>query len=333
MKLLKALPIVGLTLMLSSVAQGAPVVIKFATIAPEGSAWMKILKSAATEIKTKTKDNVVFKLYPGGIAGDEPDVLRKMRVGQYHGGGFASKGLGEFVPEVRVMELPLFFHNLAEVDYVREKLTPELEAKFLAKQQVFLGWAEPGLVYVYAQKPIYGAADLKSIKMWAWEGDPLATAMLQAFKVTPVNIALPDVLMALQTGMITGIYGPPMAAMAFQWHTKVKSMMSDPLANSTGGVLVSKRLWDRISAADQSTVKTVITAALHKLNLTTRKQNDEAIAKFKQMGIKVETLSKKGREELAAAAAKIRPQLVGKLYSADFLKKVEGLIAEYRKKN
>ncbi len=327
---LRALAVLGLSL--SFGAQAAPVTIKFATVAPEGSSWMDVLKEAAATIKAKTSGNVEIKLYPGGIAGDEPDVLRKMRVGQYHAGGFTGVGLGEVLPDVRIMDLPLFYKDSAEVDLIKEKLTPEFEKKFEAKGQVFLGWAEPGMVYLFAQKPVNGAADMVGVKMWAWEGDPLAEAMLSAFKVAPVNVALPDVLMALQTGMINAIYAPPMPAMALQWHTKVKFMMNQPLTNSTGGVLVAKKQWDMVSSADQATVRAVFKESLAKLTLTTRRQNDEAIEKFKQMGIQVVPIQKSGRDELAAAAAKIRPQMVGKLYSAELLKKVEALLAEFRAK-
>jgi TRAP-type transport system periplasmic protein len=310
----------------------SPVMIKFATVAPEGSTWMEVLKGAAAEIKTKTKSNVEFKLYPGGIAGDEPDVLRKMRVGQYHAAGFTGVGLGEVLPEIRIVELPLFYRSVEEIDYIKSRLTHDFEEKFKAKGQIFLGWAEPGLVYILTQKPIQNADDMKGVKLWAWEGDPLAEAVIRAFKVAPVNIALPDVLMGLQTGMITAVYAPPMAAMALQWHTKVKYMVNEPLTNSTGGLLISKKIWDQISPADQVTVKSVIQTSLGKLNEITRRQNNEAIEKFKQLGIKVETINKAGHDEMVSAAAQIRPQLVGKLYSADLLKRVEGYVEEFRNK-
>ncbi|OFZ84294.1 MAG: hypothetical protein A3K03_02365 [Bdellovibrionales bacterium RIFOXYD1_FULL_44_7] len=309
----------------------ASTVIKFATVAPEGSSWMDVLKEAGNKIKDQTKGRVEFRYYPGGIAGDEPDVLRKMRAGQYHGAGFTGVGLGEILPELRIMELPFFFKNLAEIDYIKEKITPEFKNKFNGKGYVFLGWAEPGLVYLFAQKPIKSASDMTGVKLWAWEGDPLADAMIKAFKVTPVHISLPDVLMALQTGMLTAVYAPPMAAMALQWHTKVKYMMNEPLTNSTGGALVTKKQWDKISAEDQATVMSVFKSSLDELTIATRKQNVESIDKFKELGIKIDSLSKLGFQEMTAAAAEIRPQLVGKLYSADLLKRVESLLSDLRK--
>jgi TRAP-type transport system periplasmic protein len=318
---------------LSAASLAAPVVIKFTTLAPEGTTWMEVMKSAGAEVKAKTKGNVEFKYYAGGIAGDEPDVLRKMRAGQYHGGGFTGVGLGEILPEVRILELPLFYRSMEELDHVRDALTAEFDRHFKEKGQIFLGWAEPGLVYIFAQKPLTSVSDMGGVKLWAWEADPLAEAVIRTFKVTPVNIALPDVLMALQTGMLNAVYCPPLAAMALQWHTKVKFVMTEPLTNATGAALVSKKQWDLISPADQAIVKSVFGPALKRLTLTTRQQNVEALAKFKQLGISLVPATKQGLEELQAAASAIRPQLVGKLYSAELLKKVEGLIAEFRRKH
>lgn len=322
-----------IAMLVSLTANAAPVVIKFATLAPEGTTWMEIMKESAKDIASKSKGAVEFKFYPGGIAGDEPDVLRKMRAGQYHGAGFTGLALGELVPEIRVLELPFFYRNIQELDYVKEKLTSEFEKKLLEKGQVLIGWAEPGLVYVLSQKPVKSANDLRGMKMWAWEGDPLAAALIHSFNITPVNIALPDVLMALSTGMLNAVYAPPMASMALQWHTKVKYMLNEPLTNSTGAVIISKKQWDQISAADQAYIKKSLGGALVKLTAATRKQNDESIAKFKQMGLELVAPTAEGREEMIKAAAAIRPQLVGKLYSADFLKSVEKHIADFRQKS
>jgi TRAP-type C4-dicarboxylate transport system substrate-binding protein len=120
--------------------------------------------------------------------------------------------------------------------------------------------------------------------------------------------------------------------MSLQWHTKAKYMMSDALANSTGGVLITKKQWDQISPADQTIVRTVFSDNLKNLTDSTRKQNDEAITKFKQLGLKIQPMSQAGHEELVKVASQIRPQLVGKLYSADYLKKVEAMLEEFRSK-
>ena len=56
-------------------------VIKLATLAPEGSAWIEIFNDLNGELKEKTNNGVRLKIYPGGVLGDEKDMIRKMFVG------------------------------------------------------------------------------------------------------------------------------------------------------------------------------------------------------------------------------------------------------------
>ena len=65
-----------------SLAKSKPkTAIKFATLAPEGSTWMKLMRKFDKELRGRTENRVGFKFYPGGVQGDEMDVLRKIRNG------------------------------------------------------------------------------------------------------------------------------------------------------------------------------------------------------------------------------------------------------------
>ena len=316
--------------LIAGACYGGNVTIKLATVAPEGTSWMLALKEAVAEVKSKTAGRVNFRIYPGGIAGDEPDVIKKMRVGQYQGAVFTGVGMGEILPESRVVELPYLYRSVEEIDYLQGRFTPVIEQGFRARNFEFIAWMEPGLVYLMSQKPIRKPADLQGVRMWVWEGDPLADAMIKAYRIAPVPIALPDVLMALQTGMINTVYAPPLAALALQWHTRVKYFLDEPLTNSTGAVLISRDAWAKITPADQSAVKETMRAHLARLARVTRRQNQESIEKFRRMGIKIERLDPASHQEMSSIAASMRPKLVGKMYSAEQLRQVEGYLAEFR---
>ncbi len=128
--------------------------IKFATVATEGSTWMKVMHELAKAVEDSTNGEVKFKIYPGAVQGDEKDVLRKMRIGQVHSAGFTGVGLGEILPEIRIMDVPFLFNNYEEVDYVSEKLSDHFAQKFEEKGYILLGWAEVGFVYVFTNTPV-----------------------------------------------------------------------------------------------------------------------------------------------------------------------------------
>ncbi len=294
--------------------------IKIATLAPEGTSWMKVMNALAAEVKEKTGGEVQLKFYAGGVMGDEGDVIRKMKFGQIQGGGFTGRGLGEINPEERVLELPMLFNNDEEVDCVLKKVTPRLRKGFLKKGFVFLGWAEVGHIYIFANKPVTDKKDMQGLKMWMWEGDPLAKAMFEVHDLVPVPLDLPNVLTSMQTGLIDGVYNSPYATVALQWHTRVKYMADMKLTYGTGAVLITKKQFQKLTKKQQKILKDAAAKHLRNLTLITRKENKEAMAPIKKAGIKI--IKIKDVDKIEAVSREVYQSLAGKLYSSGFLKQV-----------
>jgi TRAP-type C4-dicarboxylate transport system substrate-binding protein len=300
----------------------ANVRLKIATIAPDGTTWMKVMNDMAKEIDKSTGGKAKLRFYPGGVMGDEGDVIRKMRFGQVHGAGFTGRGLGEINPEERILELPRLFDKSSEVDCVLGKVTDRLSKGFEDKDFVNLGWAEAGFVYVFSNKPIKTATDMKGVKMWMWEGDPLADALFKTNGIVPVPLDLPNVLTSMQTGLIDAVYSSPYAMVAMQWHTRVKYMTSMKLTWASGALLVSKKEFSKLSDQDQASVKEIAKRHLRRLTELTRKENDDAIAVLKKSGIQIVDMAPSEVTQFENMSKKVYDQLVGKLYSKDLLTEV-----------
>ena len=296
----------------------ASVRLKIATLAPDGTTWMNVMKELAKDVSSKTGGEVKLHFYSGGVMGDEGDVIRKMRFGQLHGGGFTGRGLGEIVPEERVIELPFLFANYNEVDCVQKKLHSRLSKAFEKKGFILLGWAETGFVYVFSNKPIRKSSDLKGIKMWMWEGDPLAKELFKANGIVPVPLDLPNVLTSMQTGLIDAVYSTPYAMVALQWHTRVKYMLKTKLTFASGAILISKKQYEKLSADDQKKLKTAAATYTKKLNRLTRKENDQAIGVLRKKGIQMIDLKQDGQTVERKSTA-IYEKLIGRLYSRETL--------------
>ncbi len=305
--------------------------IKIATLAPNGTAWMNVMNEMAEELKEKTNGEVKLKFYPGGVMGDEGDVIRKMRMGQVHGGGFTGRGLGEINPEERVIELPRLFDNYAEVDCVLGKLQSHLAAGFEKKGFVLLGWAEAGFVYVFTNKPVYKASDIKGVKMWMWEGDPLAKALLKANGIVPVPLDLPNVLTSMQTGLIDAVYSSPYAVVALQWHNRVKYMIKMKLTYASGALLITKKQFDKLEPNEQAILKEIVAKHSRRLTELTRKENDDAIGVLKKSGIKILDIGSEAAK-IEKASKAVYDALSGKLYSKELLNDTLRYRDECRKK-
>ncbi|MBN2715088.1 MAG: TRAP transporter substrate-binding protein DctP [Deltaproteobacteria bacterium] len=326
-----ALTLIGALCMLPSSLCEAGVRLKIATLAPDGTTWMNVMKELAKDVLGKTGGEVKLQFYSGGVMGDEGDVIRKMRFGQLHGGGFTGRGLGEVVPEERVIELPFLFSDYSEVDCVQNKLHDQLGKAFEKKGFVLLGWAEAGFVYVFSNRPIRSAADLKGVKMWMWEGDPLAKELFKANGIVPVPLDLPNVLTSMQTGLIDAVYSTPYAMVALQWHTRVKYMVNTKLTYASGAILISKKEYDKLSATAQQGLKASAATYTKKLNRLTRAENEQAISVLKKSGIQLIDL-KQDTEKIESRSTSIYEKLVGKLYSKELLNTVIGYRDGCRKK-
>jgi TRAP-type C4-dicarboxylate transport system substrate-binding protein len=313
-------------------AAAAPVTIKFATLAPEGSAWMKVMEKFAGEVREKTAGRVKFRMYPGGVQGDEKDVVRKIRIGQLHAGGFTGVGIGEIAPAVRVLDTPFLFKSVPEIDHVYGSLDADFRKMFEEAGYVLLGWAEVGDVIILSNSPVKKPADLKAVKMWIWEGDPIAEASFSALGIKPIPLSITDVMTSLQTGMIDGIYGSPLAVLAFQWHTRMKFALSLPLANASGAVVVSKKVFDSLTKEDQAVLLASGDRHFRELTRISRADNAQSVGLLKKAGISfTDPAGKAIVAEFESSGKSARESLAGRLYSGELLKRVEKALADFRK--
>ncbi len=305
--------------------------IKFATLAPEGSTWMNVMNEINEEVQEKTDGKVKFKIYAGGVVGEEKDVIRKIRSNQMHSAAFTGVGLGEIMPEVRVMELPFLFRNYEEIDYVNDKMFDHFSAQFEKKGYILLGWAEVGFVRFFSNTPISSVKDLKKTKMWAWEGDPLANATISGLGITPIQLNVSDILTSFQTNLIDAAYASPLGAIALQWHTKVNHVSDFVMADAIGAILVSKRQFRKISPENQKILLDVSKEKLGELVKLSREDNQKSLEAILKSGV---TLAPKPTSEatieLEKRGIEIRKELTGKLFSQEILDQVVNYLEDFR---
>ncbi|MCS7230439.1 MAG: TRAP transporter substrate-binding protein DctP [Candidatus Kryptonium sp.] len=323
-----------LFLLLLNFAIAQEYLIKVATIAPEGSTWINVLREYDAQIRKESNGRIGFKIYAGGVAGDEIDVLKKIRIGQYHAGGFTGVGIGQIAPNLRVLDSPFLFKTYDEVDYIYQKFNDEFEKEIEKGGFVLLGWAEVGFVYTFTKTPVYGIEDLKKLRMWAWQGDPIAEVAYKVIGITPVPLSVTEVLTSLQTGLIDGVYGSPLAVLATQWFTKVKYMHNVPLSDASGALLISKKYFDSLPKDLQDILIRNGKKYMRRLVELSRKDNEKAVETLKKNGIIITNPpSKKLLEEYDEIGRKARRMLVGKLFTEEWLNKIEKALEEYRKLN
>jgi TRAP-type C4-dicarboxylate transport system substrate-binding protein len=302
--------------------------LKIATVAPEGSTWMKVLRDIDAEVRQETGNAVGFKIYAGGVQGDEQVVLRKVRSGQLHGGAFTGAGLGLIASAERVLELPFLFHNYDEIDRVHAKVDPKLEAVLHDAGFTVLGWAEVGFVYLFSRQPLGTQAQLQSAKMWLWEGDPLAEAFFRSAGIVPVPLSITDVMTSLQTKLVDGVYASPLGCVALQWFTRVAYFTDFPVSFASSAIVVSNGAFDRVPAEQREKVRAICTKRFRELVLRTRKENEDALLEIEKSGVKRVKVEPAAASRFEEIGRKVWKEQVGKLYPPELLDLVLGTLGK-----
>jgi len=304
--------------------------LKIATLAPEGSMWMTLFHGWAKAMEDHSGGRLKVKFYAGGIAGDERDAVRKMRLGQINGAAVTAIGLGLIQSEVRVLELPMMVNNYDELDYIRTKLDGDFRKKFEEKGYVLLSWGDVGPVHIFSNSPIKSKADLAQTKLWAWVDDPIVRKLFEQLGANGVPLGVPDVLPSLQTGLINACYGSPLSVLALQWYTKVKYMTSMHITQAVGATVMVKKEFDKLSPDLQKIVLADSKDLQDKLLKQIREENTRSAAAIKQAGVQVVESPKEMVAQFEEQAKAIRPKLEPAVYSHEFREKVEKLLADYR---
>ena len=259
--------------------------LKFSSLAPQGSTWMNIVTDWANKVDKESKGRLKFKLYGGGMSGDESDVLRKIRFGQLQGAALTGHGIGYIYSPARVLEIPFLFRRYDEVDHVRAQLMPEIREGFHQNGYELLGWMEVGFVQLFSRSPVYSIEDMKKRRIWMWQGDPLATAFFKASGISPVPLPITEVFTSLSTGIIDTAIAPPLGAIALQWFSKMSYMTNIPVMDGIGGLVVSRKFFDGLPKDLQELLRRTGEETSARLIAETRQDNEKSLVVLKQHGI------------------------------------------------
>lgn len=310
-----------------SVSLKAAVDLKIAALVPEGTSWGNNLKKFSQEVDAATGGEVRVKVYYGGVAGDEPDVLRKIRIGQFHGGVFTGKTLGDIFGDVRAMEIPFtFYADQKKASETLKALAPKFNEGLKSKGFTNLGYYELGPVYLVTTKKVTNLEELKGIKIWAWQGDELVRAMIESLGLVSTPLALPDVLSSLSTGIIDAAYAPPVGIIALQWHTKIKYLVDFPSAFSIGALLVSNKAWGKIKPTHQQKILALSQKYVTDTNVTSAAENETAKNQMKKSGIEFVSFPEADYKKASSLRAEVIKKVQGKLITPGMIQTLDSKI-------
>ncbi|MEE8554041.1 MAG: TRAP transporter substrate-binding protein DctP [Desulfobacterales bacterium] len=324
--------IVMLLVVVSGQAQA--MVFKIATLSPDGTVWMQKMRAGASELAQKTDNRVQIKYYPGGVMGDDKAVLRKIRIGQLHGGAVVSGSLTRYYPDNQIYSMPLKFKSFEEVDYVRKFLDQRIVDGLEKGGFVTFGIAEGGFAYVMSDVPIVTVDKMRKQKVWIPDNDPTLLEAIKAFGVNPIPLSIADVRAGLQTGLINTVATPPIGAVALQWHTQIKYLTDEPFLYIYGLLAVDRKAFEKISPFDQRVFREIMGRVFRDLDRLNRQDNVKALEALRKQGIEFVKVPPESLAEWLNDASAVPRRLIetGRL-SREMVDTLENLLKDYRLKH
>jgi TRAP-type C4-dicarboxylate transport system substrate-binding protein len=314
-------------------ALGSPVVVKMATLAPEGSTWYRLLQGMGDQWTKVSGGAVTLRIYPGGVAGDEDAMIRKMRIGQIQAAAITGIGLAYLDKSFYALHIPMMYASEAEFDFVRDRYAPVLEKRMEENGLIILNWGDAGWVHFFSTTPVITPEDAKALKLFMWSGD---TNLIQLYKEAgfhPVPLSTSDLLPGLQTGMVDGFGSTELAALAFQWFGLAPNMADLRWAPLTGATVITKAAWDKIPAELRPKLMEASREAGRKLRFEIRRLNREATEVMVKNGLKVHKVPPDVQARWRKMVEDVYPRIRGGIMPAEAFDAVRKLRDEYRAAN
>ena len=309
------------TLIIMAAAQaswaGEEVVIKMATLAPQGSEWHQALQEMGTAWQKASRGQVVFRLYPGGVAGDDADVVRKMRLGTLNAGLLSGTGLTDIDRSVLAIQVPMAYTDYGELDCVREQMGPQIEKQLEAKGFMLLGWTDAGWAHFFSKSPVRTPDDMKKLKMFVWAGDDQYVELWKKAGFNPVPLPSTEISTALQTGLVNAVTSTVQGVVLLQWYKQVNHMSDLKWAVLLGGIVVTKSTWDKIPADVRPALKEAARNACRRLSEFSRQSEAKDIEVLKQHGVQVVPVESAALAQWRQLIDGVLPQVRGSYMPAE----------------
>lgn len=307
--------------------QQDPVVIKLATLAPNNSAWHEIYKDMGARWAELSQGRVELRIYPGGVAGEEADVLRKMKIGQLQAGGISLPGLARITPAVNALAIPMAVETPEELSRVRRALEPKLEKVFEEEGYVLLNWGDVGWMHFFLPGPDGSLDAVREYRFVAWAEDATLDIWREAgFRSAHLNLS--DVLPGLKTGLVDAVGTTPLVVLSNQWFPLVPYMLDLPWAPLVGATLVDRRVWERIPADLRPKLMEAARETGARLQTEIGRLEETAIAEMEKRGLEVVELTPEQKAEWRALFVNVYPKIRGPVIPEEWFDETMRILGE-----
>ena len=306
--------------------------LRLGTLLPKGSSQTQALEEMGQQWKAATGGAVTLTIYPGTMGGEKELVMR-VRAGQLQAATLSVGGLSDIDPTVgAVQKIPLLYHSLEEMEYVRSKLQADLEHRLEDKGFIVLSWTDAGWVYIFSRQPYTKPSEFRErkSKIFVTASDLKEVDLINNLGFQAVPLEWSDAFVSLQTGLVDTVPVTPFYAEASQIDTVAKNLLEVKYVPLVGATVITKKVWDSLTADQREKMKRIAIDTGQKIQTRSREESQEAIDAMQKRGLQVHLVSPDLENEWHKYAESVYPKVRGNMVPADVFDKTIALVNEYR---
>ena len=328
---LKRLSVLGLLLFFLSVNSWS-ITLKLASPSPKGTVWEQAVKALGDAWNKTTGGKVKLKIYSGGVAGNEGDMLRKMELGQLDGAILSGVGLNLIATDLLILSMPMFIRDYLELDYLLNKFGDSLEDILYEKNFSLVGWQFLGWVHFFGTSKIVTPDDLRSQKLAVTKSDNVLQDVWQKMGFRIVPTANEEVMIGLQTGRIDAFYSPPILAASNQWFGLAKYMSEIPLSPLLAALIFTNKAWEKVPEEYRAELKKVTLETMLPVVKQSEEISDQAVDIMLKNGLEILPISESDRQKWSDVFNASYNKLIGpgKAISDDIYETASEILKDYR---
>ena len=305
-----------------------PIVIKLATLAPEGTEYYNLLLEMGQRWQEETNGEVMLRIYPNGVVGRESDTIRKMRIGQIQASAMSSIGLADLTDQIQAFTIPMGFKDYDDVEKVKDAMFDDISDGLSDSGFKLLFLVDIGWVYWFSADEVAVPEDLKNAKIYTTAGDYVTVELFKEFGFNAVPVSETDILTSLQTVMINTVQTVPILSLSYGLFALMPNMLDLKWAVFIGAVILDERVWSKIRPEHQKVMMEIAHEIGEKYKETGRKTEAQAIKIMEENGMKITTPTAEQLKIWEDFKEEIMPDVIDTFVSEEIYEKVNSAINE-----
>lgn len=241
-----------------------------------------------SELEKRTAARFTCSQAPNATLGNEREMVESAQIGSLDVAFVSSGTVGNFVPDIRVLDIPFLFRDYAHARHTLDgEVGQKLLAKFPSKGLVALAWGENGFRQLTtSNRAINKPTDLANVKLRTME-NKVHVESFKTLGALPTPMAWPEVYTALQQGTIDGQENPlPILVTAKLWQVQKYLALTSHVYSPTL-FIASPALFNKLSADDKKSFLVAAKAGAEAQRARVTQDDRTAIAQAEKEGMTV----------------------------------------------